>query len=140
MPTEKVEEIRRGKKIVVEKRFLSGYVLIHALINEKLWHVISKVKDVIKFVGSGNKPSPLSEQEVERIFLQMKEGTNTNSVITFNLGEYVQVVEGPFDSFSGVIVEINAAKKRLKVVMMIFGRETPVDLEFHQVSKEIIGK
>lgn len=137
IPVEKVIEIKRGKKVEVEKRFLPGYVLLKAEMNDKLWHTVISIKDVIKFLGSSDKPSPIPQAEVDRIFSQMKDGTNINSKkIAFNIGDYVKVIDGPFESFVGVIEGIDEANGRLKVSMSIFGRPTPVDLEFTQVTKD----
>jgi transcriptional antiterminator NusG len=137
IPVEKVEEIRRGKKIVIERKIWPGYILIKAMMHDKLVNSIRSIENVKTYSRGQERFSSLSLEEVERIFSQMREGTNiNNSKTVFKIGDYVKVIDGPFESFTGVIENIDEMKGRLKVSVTIFGRSTPVDLEFAQVSKD----
>lgn len=136
IPTEKVTEIKRGKKVSVEKRFLPGYILIKMELSDALWHVIRRISKVTGFLGADGKPQEVSEAEIQRITKQIE----TNAVaremaLRFEVGESVKVNDGPFESFVGVIEGVDETKQRLKVSVTIFGRSTPVDLEFSQVIK-----
>jgi len=136
VPTEDVTEIRRGRKITAERRFLPGYVLVKMVLNDQTYHLIKDTPKVTGFLGSGNRPMPVSQKEVDRI-----RGVATDSVerprsmITFEIGENVRVVDGPFASFSGVVEDVDEDTQRVKVAVSIFGRATPVELEFGQVEK-----
>ncbi len=136
VPTEEVVEIRKNQKVSVEKKFLPGYILINMEMNDDTWHFVRNVPKVTGFLGSASKPSPVSEAEVEIIFKQMEEGVvkPKNSVI-FEIGESVKINDGPFESFVGLVSDVDEEKARLKVSVTIFGRATPVDLEFSQVEK-----
>ncbi len=136
IPTEKVMEVKRGKKVSVEKRFLPGYILIKMELSDALWHVIRRIPKVTGFLGADGKPQEVSEAEIQRITRQIE----TNAVaremaLRFEIGESVKVNDGPFESFVGVIEGVDEAKQRVKVSVTIFGRSTPVDLEFSQVIK-----
>jgi transcriptional antiterminator NusG len=136
VPTEDVTEVRRGRKITAERRYLPGYVLVKMLLNDQTYHLIKETPKVTGFLGSGHKPMPVSQKEVDRI-----RGVVTDSIerprstITFEIGENVRVVDGPFASFSGVVEDVDEDTQRVKVAVSIFGRATPVELEFAQVEK-----
>ena len=138
IPTEKVYQVRKGKKISKERNYFPGYVLIEAALVGELTHIIRNIPNVLGFLGTGNEPSPMRASEVKRILgkvdelAEQSEGIN----VPFILGETVKVVDGPFNSFSGVIEEINEEKKKLKVMVKIFGRKTPLEPTFMQVEKE----
>ena len=138
IPTEKVYQVRKGKKISKERNYFPGYVLIEAALVGELTHIIRNIPNVLGFLGTGNEPSPMRASEVKRILgkvdelAEQSEGIN----VPFIVGETVKVVDGPFNSFSGVIEEINEEKKKLKVMVKIFGRKTPLELNFMQVEKE----
>ena len=136
VPTEDVVEVRRNQKVDVEKKFLPGYVLISMEMNDEAWHFVRNVSKVTGFLGSGSKPSPVSQREVDVIFRQMEEGSiTTKNSLTFEVGESIKVNDGPFESFVGIVSDVDEEKLRLKVSVSIFGRSTPVDLEFSQVEK-----
>lgn len=140
VPTEKVFQIRNGKKISKERNFFPGYILIEANLVGEIPHIIRSVPSVIGFLGAtkGGEPVPMRQSEVNRILGKVDELalTDEEMVIPFVLGESVKVIDGPFNSFSGFIEEIDEQKKKLKVTVKIFGRKTPVELSFMQVEKE----
>lgn len=137
VPTEEVIEVRRGKKVQVEKRYFPGYVLAKMEMNDATWQLVKSTDKVTGFLGGGGtRPQPISETEAARIFKQAEEGATTvRSTITFDIGEEVKVIEGPFDSFIGTVDGVDDEKQKLKVSVSIFGRATPVELDFGQVSK-----
>ena len=136
VPTEEVTEVRRGRKINTERRFFPGYVLVKMQLSDDTYHLIKDTPKVTGFLGSGNKPMPVPQKEVDRIRGVIEEGeARPRSMITFEIGESVRVTDGPFASFSGVVEEVDEISERVKVAVSIFGRATPVELEFTQVEK-----
>ena len=136
VPTEEIVEIRRGRKIKSERRFFPGYVLAKIELTDEVFHLIKNTPKVTGFLGSGLKPVPISDAEANRILNQVAEGVERpKASITFEVGEQVKVAEGPFASFMGQIEEVDEERSRIKVAVSIFGRPTPVELEYGQVEK-----
>ena len=136
VPTHDVTEVKRGKRVQRKKKYFPGYVLMKSEMDNDIYHMIKNIKKVSGFLGSKGSPIPVSDQEVEKILGQIKDGVaQPKSAIEYNIGETVQVIDGPFASFSGMVEDIDEDKLRLKVSVSIFGRPTPVDLEFNQVEK-----
>lgn len=136
VPTEQVVEIRKGTKVNAEHKFFPGYILVKMEMNEDTWHVVKDTPRVSGFLGSHNKPQAITEKEVQRIMAQIEEGIERPTTqIYFEVGEQIRVTDGPFASFVGVVEEVDTEKSRLKVSVSIFGRYTPVELEFTQVEK-----
>ena len=136
VPTEQVVEVRKGQKVNAEHKFFPGYILVKMEMSEDAWHVVKDTPRVSGFLGSHNKPQPISEREVKRIMDQIEEGIERPTTqVYFEVGEQVRVNDGPFASFVGVVEEVDTEKSRLKVSVSIFGRYTPVDLDFNQVEK-----
>jgi transcriptional antiterminator NusG len=136
VPVEKVTEVRRGRKIDTERKLYPGYVLAKMELTDEVFHLIKNTPKVTGFLGAENKPMPISENEAMRILHQVQEGVERpKSSISFEVGENVRVADGPFASFSGVVEEVDEARSRVKVAVSIFGRATPVELEYGQVEK-----
>src|SRR6187455_2147341 len=136
VPTEKVVKMRRGRKVDAERKFFPGYVLVKMEMTDEAYHLIKNTPKVTGFLGADNRPMPISEGEAQRIINQVQEGIERpKPSVSFEIGENVRVSDGPFASFNGVVEEIDEARSRLKVAVSIFGRATPVELEFGQVEK-----
>ncbi|MDE3079265.1 MAG: transcription termination/antitermination protein NusG [Paracoccaceae bacterium] len=136
VPTEEVIEVRRGKKVTSERRFMPGYVLVHMEMSNRGYHLISSINRVTGFLGPQGKPMPMRDDEVNAILHRVEEGeVAPRNLIHFEVGEQVQVTDGPFEGFSGMVEGVDEEHSRLKVTVSIFGRATPVELEFTQVSK-----
>ena len=136
VPTEEVLEIRRGKKVTSERRFMPGYVLVHMDMTDRGYHLITSINRVTGFLGPQGKPMPMRDSEVNQILNRVEEGQEApRNLIRFEIGEQVRVSDGPFEGFSGMVEEVDEHTSRLKVTVSIFGRPTPVELEFTQVQK-----
>ena len=136
IPTENVIEMRAGRKVVTPKRFFPGYILVEMSMSDHTWHIVKNTPKVTGFVGAGNKPTPLSQEEVEQILRQVQvSAEKPKPKYSFDKGDLVRINEGPFTSFNGVVDDVNLDKNTLKVLVTIFGRSTPVELDFLQVEK-----
>jgi transcriptional antiterminator NusG len=136
VPTEEVTEIRRGRKVNSERKYFPGYVLVKMDLSDEAYHLIKNTPKVTGFLGSGNKPMPVSDKEVARIVGAIEEGVqHIKPTISFEIGENVRVTDGPFASFNGVVEQVDEDRARLRVTVSIFGRATPVELEYAQVEK-----
>ena len=137
VPTEEVIEVRRGKKVTAERRFMPGYVLVHMEMSDQGYHLINSINRVTGFLGPQGRPMPMRDAEVNQILNRVEEGAEApRSLIAYEIGETVHVTDGPFEGFSGMVEDVDEDNQRLKVMVSIFGRATPVELEFAQVSKE----
>jgi len=136
VPTEEVIEIRRGKKVTSERRFMPGYVLVRMEMSDRGYHLINSINRVTGFLGPQGKPMPMRDSEVNQILNRVEDGeVAPRNLIRFEIGENVSVTDGPFEGFSGMVEEVDEGSGRLKVTVSIFGRPTPVELEFTQVTK-----
>ena len=136
VPTHEITEVKKGKRVQRQKKYFPGYVLVKMEMNKDLYHMIKNIKKVSGFLGPKGTPLPVSENEVNKILGQIKDGVlKPQSGLSFSIGEQVKVCDGPFASFNGLVEEVDEEKSRLKVSVSIFGRPTPVDLEYTQVEK-----
>jgi transcriptional antiterminator NusG len=137
VPSEEVVEVKNGKKSITERRIYPGYVLVEMALTDETWHLVKSTPRVTGFLGgSGNRPAPISEREVEKILSQMEEGVEKpRHKVLFEVGELVRVKDGPFADFNGNVEEVNYEKNKVRVTVTIFGRATPVELDFDQVEK-----
>ena len=136
VPTEKFVEVRRGRKVESERKFFPGYVLVKMAMTDDAYHLIKNTPKVTGFLGSDNKPMPITNAEAERLLSQVEEGVDKPMpTVSFEVGEQVRVSDGPFASFNGLVEEVDEERARLKVTVSIFGRATPVELEYNQVDK-----
>jgi transcriptional antiterminator NusG len=136
IPTEKIVEVRRGLKVNAERKIFPGYILLKMELTNKSWHIVKKIPKVSDFLGSRGKPTPIPNKDAQRILKQIQEGiSKPKPMFSFEIGEEVLVSDGPFASFNGVVEEIDEERSRLKVSVSIFGRSTPVELEYSQVEK-----
>ena len=138
VPTEEVIEVRRGKKVTTERRFMPGYVLVHMEMSDQGYHLINSINRVTGFLGPQGRPMPMRDAEVNVLLNRVQEGEDSpRTLIHYEIGEKVKVNDGPFEDFDGTVEEVDEDNQRLKVTVSIFGRETPVELEFTQVTKQI---
>jgi transcriptional antiterminator NusG len=136
VPTEQVVELRKGRKKTSSRKFYPGYIMVQMVLNEETWHTVRNTSKVTGFVGGGVMPSPVPDQDAERIIQQMQEGiSKPKPKYQFEEGDQVRVIDGPFNNFQGVVEEVKPDKEKLKVLITIFGRATPVELDFIQVNK-----
>jgi transcriptional antiterminator NusG len=136
VPTHDITEVKRGKRVQRKKKYFPGYVLIKSEMDNNIYHMIKNIKKVSGFLGSKGTPVPVSDKEIEKILGQIKDGVaQPASSVEYSIGEKVQVIDGPFASFNGLVEDVDEDKARLKVSVSIFGRPTPVDLEYNQVEK-----
>ena len=136
VPTEEVVEIKRGQRVNTERKFFPGYVLAKLDLSDEVWHMVKDTPKVTDFLGANNKPSPITQREADALIKQIQEGIDSpRPSIIFDIGEEVKVVDGPFASFNGIVEEIDEDKAKLKVSVSIFGRATPVELDYGQVEK-----
>ena len=137
VPTEEVVEVKRGQRVQAERKFFPGYVLAKLDMSDEVWHMVKDTPKVTGFLGANNKPSPITQKEAEALIKQIQEGVDSpRPSVTFDIGEEVKVIDGPFASFNGIVEEVDEEKGKLKVSVSIFGRATPVELDYGQVEKQ----
>ena len=136
VPTEEIIEVRRGKKATAERKFFPGYVLVKMELTDATWHLVKNIEKVSGFLGGNGRPQPVPQREVDAIFSQIKDGTGqTKHSVIYETGESVKITDGPFDSFTGTVEEVDHDREKVKVSVSIFGRATPVELDYTQVEK-----
>jgi len=136
VPSEKVVEVVKGERKTTSRKFFPGYILIRMVLNEETWHIVRKTPKVTGFIGEGRKPVPISNKEVKEIITHMQEGTlKPRPKVQFAKGDNIQIIDGPFSNFVGIVEEVKQEKGRLRALVSIFGRPTPIELEFLQVKK-----
>jgi transcriptional antiterminator NusG len=136
VPSEDIMELRRGKKVAAERKFFPGYVLVKMILTDETWHMVKNIDKVTGFLGGNGRPQPVPQSEVDNIFKRMSDGAGAvNNVVFYEVGESVKITDGPFDSFTGVVEEVDHDREKVKVSVAIFGRATPVELDYGQVSK-----
>jgi transcriptional antiterminator NusG len=136
IPVMEVPEVKRGKHVQTEKKFMPGYILVKMDMTDAAWHLVKSIPRVTGFLGNGPKPQPVSEREVKSVLSHIESKTkDATSIKTYEIGEQVTVIDGPFESFCGVVEDVDHAKSRLRVAVLIFGRSTPLDLDFTQIKK-----
>jgi len=136
VPMHEITEVKRGKRVQIKKKYFPSYILVKMEMNKELYHMIKNIQKVTGFLGTAGNPVPVPTKEIDKIMGRIEEGTLAPAnLITFDIGEQVRVCEGPFASFSGLVEEVDEEKSRLKVSVSIFGRPTPIDLEYNQVEK-----
>ena len=137
VPTEEVVEVKRGKRVPSERKFFPGYVLAKLDMSDQVWHMIKDTPKVTGFLGANNKPAPITQREADALIKQIQEGVESpRPSVIFDIAEEVKVIDGPFASFNGIVEEVDEEKAKLKVPVSIFGRATPVELEYSQVEKQ----
>ncbi len=137
VPVVEVPEVKRGKEVKAEKKFMPGYILIKMEMSDEAWHLVKSIPRVTGFLGNGAKPKAVPEHEVNVIFSQLEsKAGDMGSSLVFNVGEKVTVIDGPFETFAGVVEDVDYEKSRLRVSVSIFGRATPIDLDFTQIKKD----
>ncbi len=136
VPVENVTELRRGKKVNSAKKIFPGYIFVKMVLNDLTWNIVKNTPSVVGFLGVDGKPLQVSEEEVKRVLKQVEEGAIVKEIeVIYSINETVKIIDGPFETFAGMIEEVDSERKRLKVLVSIFGRSTPVELEFDQVEK-----
>lgn len=136
IPVILVPEIKRGRKVVTEKKFMPGYILIKMKMTDESWHLVKSVPKITGFLGTRTKPKAMNDQEIKRILKQIEfESKNLSVASLYHVGDKIQVIDGPFDSFSGFVEEVNSDSQKLKISVFIFGKATPIELNFNQVKK-----
>lgn len=137
VPATKVKEIKRGKPVIVDKKFMPGYMLVKMVMTDESWHLIKDIPKVKGFLGSKTRPEPLKQQDVDKIFSKMhSDSENALSSSIYSVGDNVRIIDGPFDNFAGIVEEVDDQHERLKVSVKIFGKVTPIELGFMQVKKD----
>lgn len=136
VPTEDVMEIRRGKKVAAERKFFPGYVLVKMELTDETWHMVKNIDKVTGFLGGNGRPQPVPQSEVDMLFKRMNDGAGAvKNTVIYEIGESVKINDGPFDSFTGIVEDVDQDREKVKVSVSIFGRATPVELDFGQVTK-----